>query len=61
VREGIDSVARNNWRGTTAAAPKIVFLHHDIQRGTSNNIRQIISEIRSYTLTKSRHASFELP
>ena len=48
-RDGLGVVAGRDWAGTTAAAPRIVLLYHDVQAGTSTNAGVLIDKIRLLT------------
>ncbi len=62
VTTGIREVAARNWRGTTTSAPKIVVLYHDIRRGTSNHIGEVMDHIVSVTRdVDGSEAVFERP
>lgn len=49
LRDGLGDVADRDWKGTTAAAPTIVLLYHEIQSGTSTSIPDLVVTVRNLT------------
>lgn len=64
LRAQLGAVAGRKWVGTTAAAPTITVLYHDIQAGTAANVAAMVDGIRSLTaeLSDGRdRAAFSAP
>jgi peptidoglycan/xylan/chitin deacetylase (PgdA/CDA1 family) len=49
IEKGINALNVGGWKASTAASPKFVFLYHDIQKGTANNLDAIIDHIKATT------------
>jgi len=46
---GIPAVHARGWKGTTPSHPRIVILYHDIQKGTAENLSELIEYIKQVT------------
>jgi peptidoglycan/xylan/chitin deacetylase (PgdA/CDA1 family) len=49
IEKGITTLNAGGWKASTPASPKFIFLYHDIQKGTSNNLDAIIDHIKTTT------------
>lgn len=49
LRDGLRYVADRDWKATTAAAPTIVLLYHDIRSGTSTYVPDLVATVRNLT------------
>lgn len=63
IDSGLTTLKNNGWKTTTASS-KIVFLYHDIQKGSANNLGAIMEHIKDKVKELSGNAdsvSFEKP
>lgn len=49
IESGIKTLDAGGWKASTASKPKFVFLYHDIQKGTADNLDAIIDHIKATT------------
>jgi peptidoglycan/xylan/chitin deacetylase (PgdA/CDA1 family) len=56
VETGITKLDADKWKPSTASKPRFVFLYHDIQQGTADNLEAIIDHIKATTGTVTKKA-----
>lgn len=54
LRDGLQAVQTQGWKGSTALAAKIIVLYHDIQAGTPNHLSKLIDFITGWTKTTDK-------